>query len=334
MIKGMFNASLKTFGLLLAGLMAFSTNATVYRCTDPAGHLTLQDRACVPGTTLSGGSVDIRGAGSRQMLMWRVTGPQGSAWLVGSIHFGVPGMYPLPAAMTGAFQSAEVLVVEVDLTKLGPEDMAQAVAEEALYPADKTLSQSLSPTAFQELNKVLAEFDVPPSLVEHQKPWFVAMTLTTLELRRFDFDEALGIDNHFMNLARGTKPIRALEGFRQQLEFLNNFSAADQEAMLRETFEDLKKGRAFLAETVAAWQSGDTDKIDELMNRELRNGSAADRRMYQVLVVQRNHTMTDAIDQLLAHGGSYFVVLGAAHFVGDDGIVAALRRRGYHVEKY
>lgn len=85
---------------------------------------------------------------------------------------------------------------------------------------------------------------------------------------------------------------------------------------------------------LVAWRSGDADKVDELMNRELRDGTPADRRMYQVLLVQRNRSMTDAIDRLLARGGRYFVVLGAAHFVGDDGIVAALRQRGYQVEKY
>lgn len=104
--------------------------------------------------------------------------------------------------------------------------------------------------------------------------------------------------------------------------------------MLRETFDDIEKGRGFLDDMLAAWRSGDADKVDELMNRELRDGTPADRRMYQVLLVQRNRSMTDAIDRLLARGGRYFVVLGAAHFVGDDGIVAALRQRGYQVEKY
>jgi uncharacterized protein YbaP (TraB family) len=327
MIRTMFK-----IGLLLAGLAVMPAGAAVYKCADAAGRLTLQDRPCGPDMTPRGGPVPAAAQG--HLMMWQVAGPRGSAYLVGSIHFGVPAMYPLPAAMTEAFQQSQALVVETDLTKLSPEQMAQAVAEKAMYRGDRALSQALSPATRQELDKVLAEFGVPPQLVEQQKPWFISMTLTSLALRRFGFDEELGIDNHFMNLAAGHKPIIELETFRQQLDFLDGFSAPDQEVMLKETFDDINKGREFLADTLKAWRSGDAGAIDELMNRELRDGSAADRHMYQVLVAQRNIAMTDKLDRLLAKGGRYFVVLGAAHFVGNDGIAAKLRRRGYQVRKY
>lgn len=327
MIRIMFRV-----GLLLAGLAAVPAGAAVYKCVDAAGHLTLQDRPCGPGMTTRSGPAPAEA--QDHLMMWQVTGPKGSAYLVGSIHFGVPAMYPLPAPMTEAFQQAQALVVETDLTKLSPEQMAEAVAEKAMYRDDHTLSQALSPATLQELNKVLAEFGVPPQLVERQKPWFVSMTLTSLALRRFGFDEELGIDNHFMKLTAGHKPIIELETFQQQLDFLDGFSAPDQEVMLKETFDDINKGRDFLDDTLKAWRSGDAGALDELMNRELRDGSAADQRMYQVLVAQRNVAMTDKLDRLLADGGVYFVVLGAAHFVGDDGIAAQLRRRGYQVRKY
>lgn len=331
----MLKALIRTSGLLLAALLGFPVQAAVYHCTDTGGHLTLQDRPCAPGMRSNGGPGPAPPPqASPHLIMWHVTGPRGSADLLGSLHFGVPEMYPLPSAVTDAFAAAEALVVETDLTKLGAEQMAQAVAEKALYPKGETLSRSLTPDARRELNRVLAQFDVPPQLVEHQKPWFISMTLTSLALRRFGFDEQLGIDNHFMMRAKGNKPIVELETFRQQLDFLNGFSAADQEVMLRETFDDIDKGSQFLAEMLSAWRRGDAGKIDELMNRELRDGSPADRRMYRVLLVERNRAMSDALDRLLAHGGRYFVVLGAAHFVGDDGIVTALRQRGYRVEKY
>ena len=267
-------------------------------------------------------------------LLWKVTGPRGTAYLVGSIHFGTPDMYPLPAEMTRAYEASQALVVEVNLMALDPTQMPQIVAAKALYRDGTTLSKVLTPQTWKELDKVLKKFGTSAQMVEHQKPWFVSMTLTSLALRRFGFNEDLGIDNHFMKLANNNKPIIGLETFQQQLDFLDGFSITEQEQMLKETFEDIDKGTEFLADTLRAWRTGDAQQVDELMNEELRNGGDADKHMYQVLVADRNVAMVDKLERLLKRGGSYFVVLGAAHFVGKDGIVELLKAKGYQVQQH
>ena len=267
-------------------------------------------------------------------LLWKVTGPRGTAYLVGSIHFGTPDMYPLPAEMTRAYEASQALVVEVNLMALDPTQMPQIVAAKALYRDGTTLSKVLTPQTWKELDKVLKKFGTSAQMVERQKPWFVSMTLTSLALRRFGFNEDLGIDNHFMKLANNNKPIIGLETFQQQLDFLDGFSITEQEQMLKETFEDIDKGTEFLADTLRAWRTGDAQQVDELMNEELRNGGDADKHMYQVLVADRNVAMVDKLERLLKRGGSYFVVLGAAHFVGKDGIVELLKAKGYQVQQH
>lgn len=267
-------------------------------------------------------------------LLWKVTGPRGTAYLVGSIHFGTPDMYPLPAEMTRAYEASQALVVEVNLMALDPTQMPQIVAAKALYRDGTTLSKVLTPQTWKELDQVLKKFGTSAQMVEHQKPWFVSMTLTSLALRRFGFNEDLGIDNHFMKLANNNKPIIGLETFQQQLDFLDGFSITEQEQMLKETFEDIDKGTEFLADTLRAWRTGDAQQVDELMNEELRNGGDADKHMYQVLVADRNVAMVDKLERLLKRGGSYFVVLGAAHFVGKDGIVELLKAKGYQVQQH
>ncbi len=267
-------------------------------------------------------------------LLWKVTGPRGTAYLVGSIHFGTPDMYPLPAEMTRAYEASQALVVEVNLMALDPTQMTQIVAAKALYRDGTTLSKVLTPQTWKELDKVLKKFGTSAQIVEHQKPWFVSMTLTSLALRRFGFNEDLGIDNHFMKLANNNKPIIGLETFQQQLDFLDGFSITEQEQMLKETFEDIDKGTEFLADTLRAWRTGNAQQVDDLMNEELRNGGDADKHMYQVLVADRNVAMVDKLERLLKRGGSYFVVLGAAHFVGKDGIVELLKAKGYQVQQH
>lgn len=333
----MLNRVSKGLCLLLAALVAVpAMGAAVYKCRDEAGRLTVQDHPCGPevATQFSSAEAGAGEASAGRHLLWRVTGPRGDAYLVGSIHFGTPDMYPLPAVMSQAFRTSQVLVVETNLTALDPVQMAQIVAAKAMYGNGRTLSQALSPETWEQLDKALQGFGVSAQLVEQQKPWFVSMTLTSLALRRFGFSEELGIDNHFMTLAkRSGKPILELETFQQQLDFLDGFSEFEQEEMLKETFQDLDKGKVFLADMLRAWQTGNARKIDVMMNDELRNGDKTEKRLYHVLIAQRNLAMADKLDALLKRGGSYFVVLGAAHFVGRDGLVELLQAKGYQVRQ-
>jgi len=40
------------------------------------------------------------------------------------------------------------------------------------------------------------------------------------------------------------------------------------------------------------------------------------------------------IEALIRQGGTYFVVVGAGHLVGDQSVIAMLRAKGYAVERY
>jgi len=55
--------------------------------------------------------------------------------------------------------------------------------------------------------------------------------------------------------------------------------------------------------------------------------------MYQRLLVDRNRNWMPKIEALFARPGRAFVVVGAAHLVGADGLISMLRARGYTVEQ-
>jgi uncharacterized protein YbaP (TraB family) len=320
------------YPLVMALLAVCLPHPGVAKCADTAETAGVHSRPCGP-EDVAKGFVEQGGAPSGRHLMWTVTGPRGSAYLLGSLHFGKPEIFPLPAEMVQAYESSQALVVETNLSALTPEQTARIVAAKAMYTDGTTLSQVLAPATWRQLDHIMKSFGASARAVQKQKPWLVSLSLTSMALKRFGFDENLGIDNHFMKLADKKKRIIELESFEQQLDFLNGFSDAEQEEMLQETFDDIDKGRGFLVDTLKAWQAGDAQKIDRLLNEDFRNSSKTDAHMYRVLITERNAAMVDKLDRLLDQGGKYFVVLGAAHFVGSDGIVELLKARGYRVQQ-
>ena len=55
--------------------------------------------------------------------------------------------------------------------------------------------------------------------------------------------------------------------------------------------------------------------------------------MYERLVVERNRTWMPQIEALFNRPTPAFIVVGAAHLVGPDGLIDPLKARGYTVQQ-
>lgn len=298
--------------------------AGIHRCDDDKGGHVFQDRPC-PGEVV----VPAQG----KHFIWQATSAKGTLYLLGSIHFGSRAMYPLPAVMTSAFAQSEALVVEANVLDTDPLRLAQLVAEKAIYRDGTTLQQHLSPATWRRLNEVAASLNLPVQMLGQQKPWFVSMTLTALALNRFGYSEELGIDRYFLRQAQGRKKIIELEGLEWQLSLFDRLTDAEQVAMLEQTLSELNDGKLYYERIFAAWKSGDADGVQALFDEESSKEAGADR-LNQILLIERNRSMTDTLEKLANAGGRYFVVVGAGHLSGDEGIIALLKQRGYQVSQH
>ena len=101
--------------------------------------------------------------------------------------------------------------------------------------------------------------------------------------------------------------------------------------MLEEALLQTRDGRAYLDELMEAWRIGDLGRLERILFRELETNSELEP-FYEATLFSRNRSMQARLEELLASGRSYFVVIGAAHFSGERGIPESMRRRGYSVE--
>ncbi|MGA2330770.1 MAG: TraB/GumN family protein, partial [Syntrophales bacterium] len=77
---------------------------------------------------------------------------------------------------------------------------------------------------------------------------------------------------------------------------------------------------------------GAVEKVESTITKSL----AEDRRFYTIydkLIYKRNRNMAQKIEGYLKTNGTYFVVVGAVHLLGDKGIIQLLKDKGYSVEQ-
>jgi len=92
---------------------------------------------------------------------------------------------------------------------------------------------------------------------------------------------------------------------------------------------ELETEKASVTTLANAWKAGDAPTVERIVLQDLRKEPA----MYQRLLVDRNKDWLPKIEALSSRKGRSFVVVGAAHLVGTDGLISMLRARGYTVEQ-
>jgi uncharacterized protein YbaP (TraB family) len=265
-------------------------------------------------------------------FLWKVSSKNSTAYLFGSIHLAKPEFYPLAPAIEKCFGKSGVLALEADPEKGNDPDLQRKMLQAALYTGDDSLRKHLSQETYDVAAGELRRIGIPIEAFSKTKPWFLALTIGVLELQRLGFNQEIGIDRYFAGKARGKKKIVQLESFDYQINLLNGFTDREQELFLLYTIGDMKNIEKDMDSMVLSWKTGDAKTMEEIL-METMNESPDLKPIYEKLYYARNREMTDRIEQYLQTGDTYFIVVGAAHLIGKQGIVELLRKKGYTVEQ-
>lgn len=238
--------------------------------------------------------------------------------------------YPLKPVIEHAFDNANSVVFEIDLDRVTKKNFKEEFSRTAVYPPGQSLSQHLSPETIDVLNTILPVYGLSLKKVERFKPWFLAEVLSTRTLEMAGFSNDLGVDLHFFRKARAVgKPILGLETVRDQARIFDRMDDTENEQYLISTLYGLPAYPAVMQNLVNAWTAGDVQTLDRLVNEDKR----ADQESHDALFSRRNSRWLPEIERF-AHGqGNYLIIVGAGHLVGEDGVVAQLKRAGYSVDQ-
>lgn len=261
--------------------------------------------------------------------MWEVENNGNTVYLVGSIHIADDSFYPLRPEFEEAFAEADYLGVEIDLSKAADEAQQKMVMDMGMYQDGTTLKNHISGETYAKLGKILQQSGMKPDALDAFKPWVVETTISSLKSVKAGYEAAAGIDLYFIQKAIERKiPVVELESYESQLSMFNGFSKELQEKNLNtalDNFDVLDDGVDKMAEM---WKTGNDEQL-----LELTNSMASEPEYNKAMLIDRNEKMAEKIDGYLKNGKKeeYFIVVGAAHYLGEHGIIKLLQDKGYTV---
>ena len=277
-------------------------------------------------------------------ILYRVTGAEGSAYLLGSIHIGTAVMQPFGDYLTGAMAASDTFVFETDTST--DETLAQLISRQQL-PDGESLQVLLGDALYADIEAAYQELGLSTATLDTRMPWAVINTLAVyssaaeMGIQNISKAISLGVDTTVRSYASShNKQFAYLETVEEIADTMESFSDALNQYLLQDE-ADVILGRTSMSDydTIAQWpqwwHDGDIKSFQEFYRQSM---NIPETELYEEythkLITLRNEMMAQRLDTMLQEGGVYFVTVGLLHLITEDeSIPSLLEEMGYTVEQ-
>lgn len=260
--------------------------------------------------------------------VWKITHGDNHLYLGGTIHVLNESDYPLPQTFENAYSQSDTLVFETDLNKLQSPEYQQALMSEVVYSNGKTLKMVLQPETYQALEEHFAKRGVPIAAINNLKAGMASLTVTTFELQRLGLF-GTGVDVYFNARAvKDKKTLAGLETVEQQLNFIKNLGEGYEDQLIKYTLSDVEELPNIMKALKEAWRKGDNGQLEKMALIPIKKEFP---KIYKTFIVNRNQAWLKKIKDMLDTPEVEFILFGALHMVGQEGILEQLESEGYDV---
>lgn len=258
--------------------------------------------------------------------VWSVKGRKNTVYLAGSVHALPKEQAHFPEQLERAYQAADAVVLEVDLDDMDPVEAIQFITSNGTLPADRALKDVVGEKDYPRVSQLATALGLPEHAIARLEPWAAALILTQFALNKSGFDPQLGIDMQITERAKADgKPVDGLETVVDQLSVFDARSFEEQTRFLLDSTDDAPNLEADLAHLVTAWRTGDMRALE----KEFKEERARSPGLYDALLGTRNRNWMPKLLELLDSEQDQLVVVGTLHFVGKDGLLTLLRKKGF-----
>ena len=275
-------------------------------------------------------SLSLFNGATADTSVWVITSGSNTVYLGGTVHLLRPTDYPLPEEYEQAYQASSEIYFETDISAMRDFSVQAQMLQQLSYNDERTLKTVLNTEAYTALSAYAGKLGLPLMMLEKFKPGMVVSTLQLLEFQKMGFTPQ-GVDNYFNTRAIGdAKTLGQLESIEQQIGFLAAMGEGNESEFILLSLRDLEQTEAAMEEMIGAWREGNNDKLEKMFIADMQ---AEAPELYDSLLLQRNLNWIPQIESMLRDADTEFVLVGAAHLVGDQGLLELLSQKGFQVRQ-
>ena len=262
--------------------------------------------------------------------VWSVRSGDNVIYLGGTVHLLRPGDYPLPDEFEEAYQASSELYFETDIAAMSDLLVQAQMLQQLTYSDDRSLRTVMSDQAYTALSAYTQTAGLPIVMLEKFKPGLLISTLQILVFQSMGFTPQ-GVDAFFHTRAVADgKAEGQLETVQEQIGFIAAMGEGNDSEFILLSLKDLTETGNVIDGMIGAWRSGDAQGLSELFVEDMKVEAPA---LYDTLLLERNLKWIPRINRMLQDADTEFVLVGAAHIVGENGLLDLLSQEGYEINQ-
>ncbi|WP_322890751.1 MULTISPECIES: TraB/GumN family protein [unclassified Yoonia] len=275
-------------------------------------------------------------------LIWDATRDGQVITVVGTMHIYDPRLEPIFEMVADDVMAADVVLLEAT-----PDDQraleAMLVNDPGMFLITEgpTLPDLLDAETWGALSSAASERGVPGFMAAQMQPWYLSLMLAIPPCAMMDLAMGIeGLDGMISDLATANDiPMQALESFTTLFEMFQTGSMEEQIDMLRLSLVSPDTQQQMFVAMLDSYFSNDVGRLWEMSRIAVADtpgldpetGAALFAEMEDMLLIQRNRNWMPVIAQTMAENDTIVAAFGAAHLIGNDGVLQLLENDGWDI---
>ena len=270
--------------------------------------------------------------------VWEVTDQNGNnIYMMGSIHLADENASVLPDYFETAYAKCDALAVECDITQ-SSDALTSLMAY--MYNDGTSIKDHVPEETYKKAVDTLKKGGMYSPTFDMMKPIMWVEIGEILAAQKSGLASEYGVDLNLLNRAKSeNKEILEIESLDFQNHLLSNMDEDIQLILFEELADEnyIEDGIEQIKSLYDNWKKGD---ISEDLTDEESEDSDTDpekeeliKRYNALMLDDRNVGMAEAAEEYMLDGKKVMVVVGAAHFYGENGILSLLEKDGCTVRK-
>jgi uncharacterized protein len=258
-------------------------------------------------------------------LLWEISGKglKQHSYLFGTFHLMCRGDIQFSNNLKTAIANATEMYMELDMDD--PAVMLGGMMMMNMKDGKK-LKDLYTPAEYEKLSSFFKDsLHMPINFLETVKPYFLVAMMYP---KMMPCKSVSGVEEELMKLAKQNKKnIKGLETLEFQAAVFDTIPYEQQAKELLKSIDSLPAYTVYFNSMVQVYKNQQLDKMETLFNdKEFGMEEYQD-----ILLDNRNKNWVNQLKTLMKNE-SVFVAVGAGHLVGENGLIALLKKEGYRLK--
>jgi len=262
--------------------------------------------------------------------VWKVTFEDKITYIGGTVHLLAAEDHPLPDAFETAYKQSASLIFETDIDAASTPEFQAKMMQAMMSKDGRALKQTLKEGTYNKLSDYMSARGSSIAQFAQFSPSGVCLMVAMMELQFMGQSPEWGVDVVYSRKAKlDGKKLAGLETVDEQLSFFTDMGQGDDDELVLYTLNDIDKMKSYIQELKRVWRAGDLAGIDTAVSQDKDKFP----QMHKALIADRNNNWVPKIEKMIKAEGTEFILFGAAHLSGKQGVIAQLKERGYKLEQ-